>query len=155
MRGLVEHVESASGAMVYALTPDGDRTGPVLFELARFGALVAPPEDLRKPANLRTVVVTLREALRRVTPNDLSLDLELSVDDEAFGIRISEGRISVTYGRRPEAPTAVRTDYGAFIGVGDGRLSSEAFAASHVEVLRGDPSAVAALFDLLGRAFRG
>ncbi|MEM1179725.1 MAG: helix-turn-helix domain-containing protein [Acidobacteriota bacterium] len=150
--GLVRHREGDAGGMVYELTDAGTRSGSVLFELATFGASWPPPEDLRKPGNLRTVVVTMREALRRVVKKNNALDLELIVDGEHFGVAVERGHVDVSYGPRPGAPTAIRTDYEAFIAVGDGRLSATEFATSHLELLRGDPAAAEELLRLLGAA---
>ncbi len=151
--GLITHRRTDYGSMVYELTPSGARTGPVLFELAVFGAEWPPPHESRKPGNLRTVVITMKEALRRTTTAADALDVELVVDEEHFGLLVEQGDVDVRYGPRPEAPSAVRTDYESFIAVGDGRMSPAEFAASHVEVLRGDPTSAEILFALLGRAF--
>ncbi|MCP4201089.1 MAG: helix-turn-helix transcriptional regulator [bacterium] len=151
--GLVTHRPTDHRAMVYELTDAGERTGPVLFELAAFGAHWPPPATMNKPGNLRTVVVTVKEALRRVVTATDALDIELVVDQEHFGVVVDQGVSDVSYGPRPEAPTAVRTDYESFIAAGDGRMSATEFATSHVELIRGDPTSVGALFVLLRRAF--
>lgn len=151
--GLVLRRPAEHGAMVYELTTVGSRTGSILFELATFGAQWPPPDPIRKPGNLRTVVVTLEQALRRVATASDFLDLELVVDDEHFGIFVKGTSVSVTYGSQPQAPTAVRTDYESFMAAGDGRMSASEFSSNHIAVLRGDPAIAAALFALLGRAF--
>ena len=68
--GLVERREAAYGVSVYALTELGDRTESVIFELGKLGGHFPPDDDLRRPGNLRTIVVPLRVALRRVVPPD-------------------------------------------------------------------------------------
>ncbi|TPV94570.1 MAG: helix-turn-helix transcriptional regulator [Myxococcales bacterium FL481] len=146
--GLIER-RTAGKAIVYALTAAGERTAPLLFELAMWGAQWPPPTDPRAPGNLRTVVVTLSEILRRAATSDDALDLELVVDEERFGIVVGGGNVSVRYGARPEAPDAMRTQYEAFMAAGDGRLSPQEFLAKHVVVERGDGAAIEEFLRLL------
>ena len=56
--GLIVHEQAEHGAMVYALTEEGERTAPLLFELAAFGSRFPAPTQRRRPGNLRTVAVT-------------------------------------------------------------------------------------------------
>lgn len=151
--GLVVRRPGSSGSMVYALTEEGEATAPVLFELARFGGRQPPDEDLKRPGNLRTVVVTLKEALRRVVAPDDDVDLELTIDDEHFAIRVKDGAVEVGYGPAPDTRTAVHTDYEAMVAVTDGRMPPAEFAANHVQVARGTEAQVLAFRGLVLEAF--
>ncbi len=102
--GLISRRATEHGAQVYELTDDGEATAPLLFDLATFGTRYPAPEDVRRPGNLRTVAVTLREALRRVIDEHTQLHLELVVDDEPFGVVVSDGQVSVRYAPAPDAP---------------------------------------------------
>ena len=101
--GLIQKRSDEHGAMVYELTDDGRATAPLLFELAAFGSRFPPPSEIRRPGNLRTVAVTLKEALRRVAA-DRSARVELVVDDEPFAIAIAHGSVDVVHRADPQAP---------------------------------------------------
>lgn len=146
--GLVQHGDGA-----YALTEDGERTAPLLFELATLGAAYPPAEDVQRPGNLRTVVVTLQQALRGVIDCDDRTDVELTIDGEVFGVQVQDGAAYVRYAPNPNAPLALSVDYEAMIAVADGRMDPGSFAAEHVQVERGSKRATQAFLKLLGRAF--
>ena len=152
--GLVERTNDGT-AWVYELTEDGRATSPILFELAMFGAGYPPRAEVRRPGNLRTVAVTMQEALRRVVGDDVRLRAELVVDDEPFAIVIEDGAVDVSYGPDPDSAIAIATDYEALIAVGDGEMTAADFAASHVTIRRGSRTAVRRLLGLMGRAFGG
>lgn len=150
--GLIIKRAAKHGAVVYALTEDGERTAPLLFELASLGARYPAPADLRRPGNLRTVVVTLKEALRRVAEDD-TVHAELIVDDEHFAIDVDDGEVSVRYEPYADAPLAVATQYEAMIALGDGDIAFSEFARNHVELQRGSKRAMIAFWRLMGRSF--
>ena len=150
--GLIVH-RSIGAAMVYELTELGHQTGSVLFELARFGTGLPHPQEVRRPGNLRTVVITLREALSRVVTEADELNLELHIDDEQFHLDIHGGRVHVGYGGAAHAPDALSTSYDAMIALADGALPPDVFAADHLSLLRGNPEAATRLLDLMGRGF--
>ena len=64
------------GVTLYALTELGARTGDLLFELAMFGGQFLPDEDVRRPGNLRSIVVTLITACQRVVTPDANFEAE-------------------------------------------------------------------------------
>ncbi len=150
--GLVTRRQAEHGVVLYELTPEGERTAPLLFELSAFGSGYPAPDDVRSPGNLRTVAVTLKEALRRVV-QDETLHVELVVDDERFGVRVEDGGVAVRYGASPEADVSVGTQYLALIAVTDGDLSLEDFSRDHVSVIRGQEADARAFLDIMGRAF--
>ncbi len=146
--GLVAHRDGA-----YLLTPDGEATAPLLFELAAFGSRFAPPAELREPSSLRTVAVTMKEALRRVVDPGAEFAIELLVDDDVFAISVSEGAVQVQLGELPTAPLSVEAPYEALVAVGDGRMSPTEFAKEHLVVGRGTRKAAREFLSLLGAAF--
>ncbi|MEM7137886.1 MAG: helix-turn-helix domain-containing protein [Myxococcota bacterium] len=153
--GLIVRRPDPNGGHVYALTPDGDATAPLLFELAALGTRYPPHDELRRPGNLRTVAVTLKEALRRVVdPND-DLRAELVVDDEPFAIRIQDGDVGVDYEADEEAPLRIHTNYEALVDVGDGHMSATEFGKHHIEVAKGTKRDAKALLRLMAAAFGG
>ncbi|MGK0360705.1 MAG: DNA-binding HxlR family transcriptional regulator [Bradymonadia bacterium] len=151
--GLIRRSRGAHGAQLYELTPEGEATAPLLFELATYGGRFSPPEDIRRPGNLRLIVVTLKEALRRVVDHDTHVHAELVLDAESFAIRIQDGEVHVRYGSDAEAPVSIMTGYEPLIAVCDGDMPSAEFAANHLEVIRGSMAQAGALLALIGRAF--
>lgn len=146
--GLIERLPDG-----YVLSADGEATAPLLFELAAFGSRFPHPAEVRRPGNLRTVAVSLKEALRRVVDKDMELEAELRVDGEAFRIDVRSGKVGVEYGANDEAPLSLETNYEALIAFGDGQLSATDFARDHLQVVRGGQRAARAFLRLMGRAF--
>ncbi|WP_072687102.1 winged helix-turn-helix transcriptional regulator [Rhodococcus marinonascens] len=150
--GLIIKRTANHGVVVYALTEDGERTAPLLFELATLGAQYPAPTDLRRPGNLRTIVVTLKEALRRVVRDD-AVHVELIVDDEHFAIDVADGEVSVRYEPYPDAPLAIATEYEALIALGDGDIALSDYTRNHVELQRGSKRAMNDFWRLTARSF--
>lgn len=151
--GLIERVGVDGGVHRYGLTERGEATAPLLFELATYGSGFAAREDVRRPGNLRTVAVTLKESLRRVVDEDTHVRAELVVDEEAFSVSITGGQVTVAYGGDPDAPVSTATDYPAVIAVLDGDMELAEFGAQHVRVLRGSEEAVHHFTGIMARAF--
>jgi len=150
--GLVVHEPVQHGVMVYTLTDVGERTAPLLFELAAFGSRFPAPTNRRRPGNLRTVAVTLKEALRRAATTEF-VRAELIVDDEPFAISVGDGQVTVGYKADKEAPLALTTSYDAMIAVADGKLSMREYTKKHMELRRGTKKAASEFLSLLSRGF--
>ncbi len=151
--GLIRHQTGAHGAQLYELTAAGEATAPLLFELGNYGSRFPPGEEIRRPGNLRTIVVSMKEGLRRSVPSDCNLHAELVVDDESFSVRIHDGHVNVRYEAAPDAPVSVATKYEPLIDVIDGRIAPEQFVANHLEAHRGSPEQVGGFLALWGPAF--
>jgi len=82
--GLVQKIQSDYGVSLYALTPQGEKTDRLLFELARFGGLMPHPSNIQKPGNLRTIAVSLGTACKKAAGPDHNFTAKLSIDQEAF-----------------------------------------------------------------------
>ena len=150
--GLIYKIPNSRPGL-YALSELGERSASVLFELATFGVAIPRPPEVRRPGNLRTVAVTLKEALRRVMHRrEEVMTLELQVDEERFDIRLSPGKCSVKYASSSTAPLSVRIGYEALIDVADGRISPEVFSQG-ITVVRGTPQDARVFLGLLDLAF--
>ncbi len=150
--GLVERREGDFGLALYALTPLGARTRPLLFELALFGGLFPPGEEPRRPGNLRTIAVTLSAACQRAVTPDLSFVAEIEVDGERFELRAHEGEVAMRVGA-PAAPDVVMsTSYEPMIAAGEGEISLESFSEKHVTMTTRTPGKDRELFTLLAGA---
>lgn len=63
--GVIEKLH-VDGHSAYALTELERHTDLLLWELSRFGGLLDPEPELRRPGNLRTIALPLRIALSAV-----------------------------------------------------------------------------------------
>lgn len=134
----------------YALTELGERTAPVLWELARLGIELPPDPELRRPGHLRLVAVTLQAAMQHVLPEGLELRAQLVLDDEPFSIDIAEGAVRIRYGAPDDPEVVAVSSYEPMMAAAGGELSLAPFRAEHVEV-EGKRAAVRAFVDLMTR----
>ena len=149
--GLVRHQPGQHGTQLYELTNQGDATAPLLYALGNYGSRFEPAGDIRRPGNLRTIVVNLRESLRRVVVPEDEAHVELVVDGEFFAVRIEGGGVTVRYQADAEAPASIAMDYEPLIDMVDGRMPPDRFMAEHV-VVTGSQQAAMAYFAVVGRA---
>lgn len=133
--GLIVHTQGPHGVRVYELTELGRTTEPVLIALGQFGAQFPPPQEVKRPGNLRLVAVTLRAALAMSARPDDTFEIELRVDGEPFAITIEGGDVMVSYrsSHRPQAIIAV--PYEPTVAVFDGALDAQVYATEHVEIV--------------------
>jgi DNA-binding HxlR family transcriptional regulator len=134
----------------YALTERGRATARLLWELATFGMGFPPDPDLKEPGHLRLAAITLENALRRVVPSGATMVAELRLDDEPFRIELRGGAVSVRYGAAEDAAVVAHSAYRPLMAAAGGELPLREFRAEHVR-LEGDPDAVVAFEELLGR----
>jgi len=135
--GLVEKT-GVGGQRRYELTELGRNTDRVLWELARFGGLVARDPEPRTPGNLRTIVLPLRFALESA-PSRPTLTARLLIDGETFTIDSTPEAVEVRYDDdRTPADITVQTAYEPFLDLAEGLIGLDAFAARHLEVIDGD-----------------
>lgn len=152
--GLVHRREAEYGTTVYELTPLGERTRDVLFDLAMLGAEFPPDREIKRPGNLRTVAVTLEVAIERVVDPSMTLHAELVVDGEPFTVDIDRGTVDVRSGNASNPEATITTAYEPMIAAADGRMSLEQLASEHVQVAGPDLKKGYALVALIGRAMR-
>ncbi|MDJ0825666.1 MAG: helix-turn-helix domain-containing protein [Rhodobacter sp.] len=108
--GMIEKDGEGRGAG-YRLTEQGRATRPILFELARLGAHLPPPDAPVEPGNRRHVAVTLAAAAERVVPPDLSLRAEIVLDGQPFSFVASQGKVSMEVGAMLAPPMRYTARY--------------------------------------------
>ena len=150
--GLIHRRNAEYGTTVYELTELGVRTGDLLFDLAMFGAEFPPDDAVKRPGNLRSIVVTLRVACQRVIDSELSLNTELIVDGEPFAITVDDGVVDVRAGHASNPEATLTTSYEPMIAVADGRMSLDDFSTGHLVMSGSNPTQAQALAQLMGRA---
>ena len=125
----------------------------MLAELAWFGSIFEPTDDLRRPANMRLIAVPLQEALRSVITDRTRLRIELQVDGAPLRVLVENGEVSVRVGADPDASVVLATDYESLLASGEGRIPIESFFADHVAVVRGSARDAETFGKLMARAF--
>lgn len=150
--GLVEKKEGEYGVMLYALTPLGERTRPLLFELAMFGGRFAPDPEPRKPGNLRTIAVTLSAACERVLEPGVAFTAEFDVDGEPFVMEAGKGRVLMQSGHAASPDVTLSTSYGPMVATADGDMTPEEFATDYARIVVHTPGKEGELLGLLGAA---
>ncbi len=142
--GLVSKDES------YALTPLGERTLDVLFELAVFGAAFEPEGAEVKPGNLRTVVTTLLAAARRAEFGDMALRVGLVVDGEMMQLDVADAAVRASYGAHDAPDVVLTTGYEDLLAVSEGDLTMEAFVGTRAEMQVFTPGAEGSFAQMIG-----
>lgn len=148
--GMIERSDG-DGPAGYRLTDRGRASDRVLWELARFGAAVERDAQPREPGNLRTIALPLRILLESV-PDRPDLVASLIVDDAEFTIISTVEAVDVAWGRTMEHVDVVaKTNYAAFLDLGEGVMAVDEFVADHLDFLVGQEHAPA-LLALIGAA---
>ena len=96
--GLIQKGKSEFDVSLYSLTELGERTGQLLFELARFGGQMPRPTEIQKPGNLRTVAVSLGTACKRSVGPEHDFTATLLIDGEAFKMTAGNGDAQIRAG---------------------------------------------------------
>lgn len=159
--GLIIQRDLDHGVTVYVLTPLGEKTSDVVFELAMFGAQFGSEAEVIAPGNLRTVATTLGLAVKRVATKGLWLSARFVVDNENMYLSIKDGAASMRYSEQPidqDVEVTLTTTYSALMAVTDGEMTLEAFQTEHSEIDVAEPQAakdfaglMQAVFALLSR----
>ncbi len=135
----------------YSLTPNGQNTRPILFELARFGRKLAPPDAPSDPEGHAHRVVILAGAIERAAGPLDEIRAEILLNDSPLSLTVSGGRAALQTGHMPLAPVRIAFDWADVEAVADGAQRVADFAADR-EIIAEDPLQVAALLDLLQKA---
>jgi DNA-binding HxlR family transcriptional regulator len=151
--GFIQRRRADYGVTLYELTEFGESTSGLLFALGQLGSHFPPDKDVERPPNLRTLAVTLKEAIRQVIDPATSLHAGLVVDGEEFEIAIDRGDVEVRYRTPVDVEVSIATEYEPFMAVGDSGLSLQAFVEDHVHLIEGDPAKFDEFIEILGRAF--
>ncbi|OUS36690.1 hypothetical protein A9Q94_08430 [Rhodobacterales bacterium 56_14_T64] len=152
---LVEKVEGEHGVALYGLTNRGRKTRDILFDLAQFGGLFPPPEVTVRPGNLRLIAVTLGTAVERSLGADVSFNLSMIVDGEAFSLQAADGSCEMLYRRADNPDMTLRTSYEALLAVSENELSLTDFAQNHCQIEVSTPGKDQFVFAALSAALAG
>ncbi|KPA21128.1 putative HTH-type transcriptional regulator YybR [Shimia sp. SK013] len=152
--GLIQKYESEFGVSLYSLTELGEETGPLIFELARFGGRMPRPAKSRRPGNLRTVAVSLGTAIKRAVGPEHDFEATLMIDGEAFRMTARKGSAEVRAGAAEAPDVVMTTSYDPIMALADGEIEQSQFFSEHVALDVNTPGKEAEFFDLLSRSMR-
>jgi len=152
--GLVRKYEAEFGVSLYSLTALGEETGPLIFELARFGGRMPRPARVHAPGNLRTVAVALGTASKRAVGPGHDFEATLLIDGEAFRMTARDGNARVSAGAAENPDVVMTTSYEPMVAMADGEIEPARFFADHVGLDVLTPGKEAEFLDLLSRAIR-
>ncbi|MDJ1018461.1 MAG: helix-turn-helix domain-containing protein [Paracoccaceae bacterium] len=152
--GLIQKTETEFGVSLYMLTDLGDRTGHILFELARLGGKLPRPETIKKPGNLRTIAVSLGTACKRAVGPEHDFEATLQVDGEAFRMTARNGDANIRSGEAEYPDVVIITSYEPMMALADGEIEQSRFFSDHVDLQIMTPGKQSEFFDLLSRAIR-
>lgn len=135
--GLVSKGEGGHGTVVYELTPLGEKTGDVIFDLAILGGAFKPDVEPVAPGNLRTVATTLGAAAKRVATPQMDFQAVLMVDGEAICLSVKTGIVSSLYRTCADPDLVLTTSYHDLLALSEGELAPDVFAQerSRLEVM--------------------
>lgn len=151
---LIQKSEGEFGVSLYSLTGLGERTGQLIFELARFGGRMPRPSTIQKPGNLRTIAVSLGTACKKVVGADHNFEATLLIDGEAFQMKAKNGDAGIRAGAAENPDVAMTTSYEPMMALADGEIELGQFVSNHVAMEVYTPGKEAEFFDLLTRAIR-
>lgn len=152
--GLIRKYEAEFGVSLYALTELGERTGDMIFELARFGSRMPRPSKINRPGNLRTVAVSLGTACKRAVTQEHDFEATLTIDGEAFRVNARDGDVQIRAGAAESPDVVMTTSYEPMMAFSDGEMEQSQFMSSHVKLEVHTPGKEAEFFDLFSRAIR-
>ena len=152
--GLIQKGKSEFDVSLYSLTELGERTGQLLFELARFGGRMPRPTKIQRPGNLRTVAVSLGTACKRSVGPDHDFTATLLIDGEAFRMTARNGDAQIRAGAAEKPDVVMTTSYEPMMALADGEIQLGEFLSSHVALEVLTPGKETEFFDLLTRAIR-
>ena len=151
---LIQKTQSEFGTSLYSLTPKGEKTDQLLFELARFGRQLPHPSIIRKPGNLRNIAVSLGTACKRSVGADHNFTATLMIDQEAFRLIAQNRDAQIRAGAAENPDVIMTTSYEPIMALADGDMAQSEFLSRHVTLDVITPGKEKELFDLLSRAIR-
>ncbi len=155
--GLARKIQGPHATTLYELTDLGRRTRTLIFELAMFGALFSPEDEIVDPGNLRTVAVTLGSAAEKVAVGDLNVVASFVVDGEEMEVKAQAGTASVSYWPATDPDVVLRTSYKALMALSEGEIAEQAFAQDHCQLevhVPGKENDLFRLFSLILAVFK-
>jgi DNA-binding HxlR family transcriptional regulator len=152
--GLVQKNQSDYDVSLYSLTPQGEITDQLLFELARFGRRMPHPPKVHKPGNLRTIAVSLGTACKKAVGPNHNFAATLLIDGETYRLtaRDCDAQIRTSAAENPDV--VMTTSYEPIMALADGDITRDEFVANHVTLEVITPGKEKEFFDLLTHAIR-
>jgi DNA-binding HxlR family transcriptional regulator len=139
-----------SRVRMYELTDQGEGLRNAVLALARWGLGTLPmpqAEDIVRP---RWAVLAI-EAMADPAWTGPDEQYEFRIDDEAFHVKVEDGRVSVAHGKATTEPAlVVHTDAVTFVEIGAGRLDPLEATLTRRLVMDGDEDAMLRCSRLLG-----
>ena len=152
--GLVQKNQSDYGVSLYSLTPQGEKTDQLLFELARFGGQMPHPSKIQKPGNLRTIAVSLGTACKKAVGPDHNFAATLLIDLETYRLTARDCDAQIRAGAAENPDVIMTTSYEPMMALADGEIAQDEFVSNHVALEVITPGKETEFFDLLTRAIR-
>lgn len=152
--GLIQKKQSEYGASLYCLTPQGEKTDQLLFELARIGRKFPHPSKIRQPGNLRTIAVSLGTACKRSVTAEHNFTATLKIDQEEYRMTARDCDVQIRAGAAENPDLVMTTSYQPIMALADGDMAQHEFIANHVALDIITPGKEKEFFDLLARAIR-
>ena len=150
--GLVAKRAGEHGLTLYTLTELGASTDNLLFELAMFGGRFQPDEEPRRPGNLRTIVLSMRTAMRRVVTPDVRFEAEIIVDSEHFTLNVGDGSVEMRYAPATSPDVVMTTSYEPMMAAADGEMPMDHLLQNHVQIITHTPNKDVEFMTLMGAA---
>ena len=152
--GLVQKRQSDYGVSLYSLTPRGEKTNQLLFELARFGRQMPRPSKIQKPGSLRTIAVSLGTACKKAVGPDHNFAATLLIDWEAYRLTARDCDAHIRAGAAEDPDVVMTSSYEPMMALADGDMAQDEFVSNHVALEVITLGKENELFDLLTRAIR-
>ncbi len=152
--GLVQKNQSDYGVSLYSLTPKGNKTDQLLFELARFGGQMPHPVKIQKPGNLRTIAVSLGTACKKAVGPDHDFAATLLIDREMYRLTARDCDAQIRAGAAENPDVVMTTSYEPMMALADGEMTQDEFVSNHVALEVITPGKENEFFDLLIHAIR-
>ena len=124
----------------------------LLFELAMFDGRFQPDEEPRRPGNLRTIVLSMRTAMRRVVTPDARFEAELNVDGERFTIDVGDGSVEMRYASAKSPDVVMTSSYVPMMAAADGEMPMDQLLRNHVQIITHTPNKDVEFMTLMGAA---
>lgn len=150
--GLVAKRAGEHGVTLYTLTELGASTDNLLFELAMFGGRFQPDEEPRRPGNLRTIVLSMRTAMKRVVTPDVRFEAELIVDGERFTLDVGDGSVEMRYAPAKSPDVVMTSSYEPMMAAADGEMPMEHLLKNHVQIITHTANKDVEFMTLMGAA---
>jgi DNA-binding HxlR family transcriptional regulator len=152
--GLIQKIQSDYDVSLYSLTPQGEKTDQLLFELARFGRGVPHPSKIQKPGNLRTIAVSLGTACKRAVGPDHNFVATLLIDQETYRLTARDGDVQIRAGAAENPDVVMTSSYDPMMALADSQITPDEFVSNHVALEVITTGKEIEFFDLLTRAIQ-